>query len=262
MTQCLHCGRILESGSACPNCGSELQTSPPRHESAMGPISDYFLTLKNVLSTPSDFFRKMSLQGGWGTPLAFALVTHWLGSALEYLIRIVLGHNSSPIDWRGQFQFLLDRSDIDSISQSALYSSARDRLLQWIWGVGPVILDPFLTLAGIFYTSFFIFMGARILVPREAGPSYRQVSFESVLRIVCFALAPAIFAAIPWVGGAITAIWAPLLVILAVREVYRIGTGRAVLIALFPNLLFLAILGVGISLVAIVFFKLFSAVFF
>ena len=136
----------------------------------------------------------------------------------------------------------------------------RDQLLRWFWGVGSVIADPFLTLASILLTSIFVFAGARILVPTDQ--TYRsEITYESAVRVVAYGMTPAILAAVPFVGPAVAYLGVLIVTVIAARELYRISTGRAIFVALFPKFLFLGIILTGLFFFAAIIIKLIFSVF-
>src|SRR5579872_4309243 len=63
--------------------------SPPRME--IHPVERYFRNVWAILTGPGKFFRKMPLTGGLAAPLAFALITHWIGTSIGFLWRISIG---------------------------------------------------------------------------------------------------------------------------------------------------------------------------
>jgi len=202
----------------------------------------------------------MPLSGGVSGPLAFALVTHWLGAALEFLWHSVVGGAA--------LQYLQDISklagniaDVDNPGTSARIFQLRDQVLHWFWGTGSVIVDPFLTLGSILFTTLFVYVGARILVSPDRAGAPREITYESALRIICFGLSPSILAGIPLVGGLISSLAVGLVTIVVAREAYRISTGRAVLVALFPKLLLLATFAGGLFFFFLVILKLFATAF-
>lgn len=252
--RCSRCGVPFESldlRSVCQHCGASRDEMRhphgPRAEESY--IRKYFSTLWEVLFHPIQFFKNIEVNKptGFSIPLAFALITHWAGTALAFLFRGLFADNeSTQILWFKRF-FSMTRDP-------EFFYSFQDRLAHWMWGVGPVLLDPFITLFWVLTTSFLIFVGARILVSSPSGTLTTKetysvpITFESSLQIVCFSMSTAIFTALPWVGGLIDSIWFSLLLIIGVREVYRQSTGKSVVIALFPNLFFLGILLFGILL--------------
>jgi hypothetical protein len=212
------------------------------------PIYEYFRSLYEIIFKPVRFFKRMPLTGGVSGPLAFALITHWMGSALEYLWRSIIGQRFANL-FNDMFQVASDVADVDHPGRGAAIVEIREQLTHWFWGTGSVIADPFITLAAILFTSLFVFIGARILITPGKNETPREITFESALRIVCFGLSPAILAAFPFAGGVISKLWVAVVTIIGAKTVYKIGTGRAIVVALFPKLLF-----VGIFLTGIIFF--------
>jgi hypothetical protein len=221
-------------------------------------IRAYFRNLQTILLTPSKFFRDMPLTGGLSGPLAFALVTHWIGSSLGYLWSQLAGniiqhmagrfmHFSSTFSGSGS------GNEIDAPARFSQWMETKQRLghllAHWMWGAGSVILDPFTTLVAIFFTGTFVYVGARLLVNSSRQS---EVTYESAIRLVAFGMSPAILAAFPFVGSFFAALYVLVVTIIGAREVYRVSNSRALLVALFPKLLFLGIIAVG-------FFVFFSA---
>ena len=200
----------------------------------------------------------MPLSGGLGAPLAYALITHWMGAVLEYLWRAALGGAVTGY-FKDLFQIAGDVADVDRLGRGTMLLEARDRIVHWFWGAGSIIADPFLTLAAILFTSFFVYIGARILVSPHNSNHPDEITFESAVRIICYGMTPAILAGVPVIGGPISSLWVVVVTIIAARESYRIENGRAMVVALFPKLLFLGIIFAGVFLFALFFLKLIAS---
>jgi hypothetical protein len=259
MTTCPSCGHASPDPTShpCPVCDGALATTAAA--SPADPVRRYLRTLWALHAHPARFFRAMPTEGGLSGPLAFALTTHWIGESVGFLWRTALSDRVMS-RMSAIFQVAGDVMDVDSPGRGATMAAFRDRIVHWAWGAGRVIIDPFWTLAGLLFVSFFVYVGARLLVtPGEDGDP-RAIRYETALRIVCYGTAPAILAAIPLAGEVIPLIAVPLLTIVGAREVYRIPPGRAVVVALFPSLLKLATImaGLGLILVALLRF-VFSA---
>ena len=229
----------------CVSCGQSLAPSPSQH-SSLKLIRDYFHDVWEIIVHPTHFFRRMPSTGGLTRPLAFALVTHWLGAILKLFWQFLMGgafmrilQNSLHTQKDIQFQYL---------EKAMQLGEKHSQTLNWIFGVGPVLIDPFLTLGTTLFTAFFVFVGARILVSpgREGHP--HEISFESALKITCYGLSPAILSVVPVAGSFLAYFWTIVVTVIGTREIYRIQTGRAIVIALFPNLLFLGIILLGLML--------------
>jgi len=266
MSNCPNCGVSLSDGSsepipsACPNCGRSTRGEVSPLERGLDPIRRYFHDLWQVITRPTLFFRRMPVSGGVSGPLAFALITHWLGSAMEYLWKLGIGGVAS--EYLGSlFRMATDVAEVDSPGRTARLMEVRDQVLHWIWGAGSVIADPFLTMVSILFTTMFVFVGARILVtPGKQGAS-QEVTFESALRIVCFGMSPSILAVIPLVGPVIASIFVAIVTIVGTREVYRISTSRAVVVALFPKLLLVGTIMIGLFFAIIALVKIVATAF-
>lgn len=266
---CPHCGfEFVGTGpvsnqprAECPSCGRELKRAPEHFRaSGVAPIQRYFSDLWQILTRPSQFFRRMPTRGGVGVPLAFALIAHWLGEFGAFLWHSWIGERTAPY-FQELFKFAGDVTDIDSPGRSSRVMELKDHFIHWFWGSGSVLIDPFATLFSILFTSFFVYLGAKLLVTPGKNGAPSEITFESALRIICFGMSPAILAALPVFGSFISVFCVAIVTIIGAREVYRVGNMRATAIALFPKLLFFGIILAGLALLFLVFLKLVSLVF-
>lgn len=213
-------------------------------------VKNYWSTLSQLLFSPSRFFGSWSTGSVPEVPaaLTFALITHWLGSALAYLWQIFFGTLWG--DALSQlFEIAGDVAEVDHPGRGSELFAVRDRVLSWFWSAGPVVIDPFLTLLQLCVTALFVYAGARLLVSPGRNGAPREITYSTALRIVCFGTAPAILAAIPLAGPALSFLGIAWVTIVGARSVYRVSTARGTVIALFPKLL---ILGFILTLVAFV----------
>lgn len=258
MKECPECSTLipeekdLESDSPvqfCPHCKTLLPQSHTQNGEEVGswtphPIQKYFQTLREVLFHPVLFFQKIPTRGNFVEPLIFALVTHWIGSALRYWVELGFSTQTRISSWGKLFQFSRDM-DIDQMSRGQQLSDLQNKLSDWLLGVGHVLLDPFFSLFSLIMGAIFIYAGARILVSPGKDGQLEDISFESALRIICFSSAPLLFGFIPFLGPFFSNLFSSLLCIIGAREVYRISLGRALIVALFSKLIFIGILLFG-----------------
>jgi DNA-directed RNA polymerase subunit RPC12/RpoP len=262
---CPHCGFLFASTHPeehgeirCPNCGLSASTKSPQGGSADQIIRRYFETLWLVITKPHQFFRQMPLQGGFSGPLAFALVTHWLGSAFSFLWANIIGR------WLSVYLNTFSRiaGDIVNMNPDApnlpweQLANLKNGFVQWFWGVGSIIVDPFYTLVSIFFTSTFVFFGAKLFASRS-----REVTFESALRLICYGMSPMILSGIPLFGWGLASFLSLIITVFGAKEIYRVGTGRGILIALFPMLLFFGFILAGFVFFAALISTLLSSLF-
>jgi hypothetical protein len=149
----------------------ESGINPPlKAESSFEFVSTYFRKLRDILLEPTLFFKNLSPTGGISGPLAFALVTHWLGTSVNYFLSAFLGDPDNHLysrmvqfssQYSGQFS-----GDIDSPGRANQHfmnmMGAGEKVLNWIWGASSILLDPFYTLFFLMLSAFFVFVGARI----------------------------------------------------------------------------------------------------
>jgi hypothetical protein len=237
-------------------------------------IHNYFLQLWTILAHPSRFFRELSQQevlvprtsetpeseslqkNPIAGPIAFALVTHWLGAACNYLWHLAIGGSITDF-----FQKLMlragDSIQFDNPGQHAQLFQLQDQVTGWFMSAGSIIADPFLTLFSIFFTSSLVYVGARIFVPRQTS-----VNYASAVKIIAFGMTPSILAAIPALGGFIAPFYTIIVTIIGAREMYHISNARAFVVALFPKVLFIGLLTFGFLFFAITLFQFFTSFFY
>jgi hypothetical protein len=262
MNDCPHCGLNFpeaeigtEQPTICPSCGKPRFSQPAKLESGLVLIKNYFLALSCILTQPTKFFSELAPSNKIAGPLAFALVTHWLGSAFAYLWHLLIGGSL-----HGYLQDMIMRAgnsiQIDTPGHAEQLMHLREQLMSWFLSTGSIVADPFFTMISILYTSFFVYIGARILVPPKV-----TVNYASAVRIVCYGMTPAILAAVPALGGFIASFYTVIVTIIGAREVYRIGTTRATVVALFPKLLFIGMLLFGFLFFAVSIFQMVNSFF-
>lgn len=187
----------------------------------------------------------MPISGGLTRPLTFALATHWIGAFGAYIRSLLLGTDSLVQNW---WRTQMENVEVDTMDE---YSWMADNLNQWskdfFWSAGSVVLDPFKTLLVLLATSFFVFLGARILVTPGRDGAPLEIRYESAARILAYASAASVFLALPFGGEFVAWIGTLILSMIGAREAYKVDTGRALVIALFPKILVFGAIGLAIG---------------
>ncbi len=176
-----------------------------------------WLTWRDAVFRPIEFFRHLPPRGGLGPALGFALLI----TSFAFLINIY---------WGAIEQLVVGGQP------TGVAASLTGLLLVVLWlGIFvPVYLGVLFAVVAIIHVSFLI-VGAG-----------RQ-GFEATFRAVAYASGPAAFAIFPFFGAALSTIWGMVLVYIGVREVQRTTNGRAVLAFLLPFfafMIFFLILGI------------------
>ena len=246
MNECPQCGLKFTSGPECPNCSHRVELTSSFGARPTDLIQNYLHDVKTILLSPARFFHDLPLNGGLSRPLTFALVTHWIGSAFRYLWGQFTANGLEKVANK-YMHFSMSGADIDSPARFNQWMQAQQKishlLWSWMWGAGSIILDPFTTIVMIFLSSLFVFVGARLFVnsSRQA-----DVTYESVVRLVAYGMTPGIVAVFPFLGSLLAPLYVIVVTIIGAREMFRISNGRAALVALFPKLLFIGIIAMGI----------------
>jgi hypothetical protein len=237
-------------------------------------IRAYFRTLGRVLFQPREFFHALR-ESGYQVPsdrrlawaLAFALVTDWAASFINFILRNTLIRTFgerflSPLESGDQ----LFRGFLESQGRgkSGVYSEVRDQVIEWFWGASSLAILPLVTLWKILFTSFLIFVASRILIsPKphlaqgEVGPP-PQIRFETAVLLVSYSMAGSVFGIFPWVGSGIATLLTLFLSYLGARSLYGTDRLRAVLLVLFPTLLMVGVMIAAGALIILGLMRLFA----
>jgi hypothetical protein len=239
-----------------------------------GWMKKYVEITRQLFLHPSQFFRNLKGDEGMSGPILYALVTHWLGTAVQFIWITWLGGRVAPtlVHWfhnlKEASQSISGRNiddieQLDSLGRNAAQNLVplQEKLGAWVFGAGPVLLDPIKELFSILFLSAVIWVGARLLVSPGRSDSPSEVRFESSLQIVCYASAASVLSVIPLVGPGLSAFFAFVLATIGAREVWKTSTGRAIVIALFPNLLLYMAIASFVGLFLLAAFKLFFSMF-
>jgi hypothetical protein len=231
---CPHCQRPLPDPPErfCPHCGGDVQGAaqaagaerpvsspgtPWESRDRLGLVNAYVETTKQVLLSPTAFFRAMPVAGGIGAPLAFGVLTAYIGAVVSALYQMVL--NSVMGSWASQF------------TQGG---EAFERLIPILTqGAGllmTLILGPLFALAGIFVgaaiTHLFLMMFS------GAGRG-----FEATLRTVSYCQATQLLQILPLCGGIVASVWGIVVLIIGLSEAHGVSRGTAAAAVLVPLLL-------------------------
>lgn len=220
----------------------------PRPESAGQIVTDYFATIRRILTQPRAFFTSMPLASPIGGPLAFALITHWIAAGLDFFVTRGLGLGMGSLSDAIMRLDLGD--DIDTPARSEILARMKTQLADWLSSSAMVITAPFWTLLWLLSAAVWIWVASRLLSKQPAGTP--RATYGSAVRLLCFATTPVLFSFVPGVGGLIVTVYTIVLTVIGAREIYQVSTERAVVIALFPRILAILAIFAVLSLLLVV----------
>ncbi|MEW6115134.1 MAG: YIP1 family protein [Thermodesulfobacteriota bacterium] len=232
---CPHCGRELhpvENQKFCSFCGKPLDapdtqttdsgTDLPRvdistepepsgeapsirdeycpweDQEELGFASGIYLTVRESLFNPKEFFARLPLKGGFMMPLLYALIVETLGTMIGYLWGFAMG---TP---------LFGHENLGG-----------NRAI--IFGV----LIPMLVFLGIVIWAVTLHVGLFLV-------GGAKEDFEATFRVACYASAPELINVVPVVGSFIGLFWRLYLTVVGLSQVHGTSTGKSILALILP----------------------------
>src|SRR5258706_12177869 len=176
-------------------------------------------TTKEVLTGPTDFFRRMPVAGGVGSPLLYAVIIGYLGilvSAVYSAVFMLVGGAA-----RGAIGAFGDRP-------------AGARMVEAFsgWGgiIGQVLFGPFGIVIGLFLSTAITHLMLMLLDGASQG-------FEATFRVRSYAMAASVLSIVPFCGGAIGAGLGLVVFVIVLAEAPRIPVLEGARPALLPRVL-------------------------
>jgi hypothetical protein len=181
----------------------------------IGFLPALFETTKEVLATPTEFFRRMAVTGGIGGPLLYALILGYFGVVVSAVYDTVF----STV--MGDFASWGRRGELE-------------RFLPLLEGGGSLL---FRLLLGPFMILFFLFLASGIyhLVLLVLGGAQR--GFEATFRVVSFSQATSVLMIVPMCGAIVALVYYVVVAIIGLSEAHGTSRGTAAAAVLLPILL-------------------------
>ncbi len=234
---CPHCGNEITEGQAfCQKCGSRLVAeggtgtpdggrckTPWEDRAENGYFNGLFRTAKDVLLTPSDFFKKMAVTGGLTDPLLFAMIIGMAGLICISVWDLVL-HDSMQRFMTPEMRNAAGRGMTNGIASP----------------LGMVMM-PFLLIIWLFIVSGMLHLFLMVVRGAKAG-------FEATFRVISYSVSPFLFMVIPYCGMLITMLWMMTLTVIGLRDAHGTTGGKATVAVLFPFLFCCGMLALGFIL--------------
>ena len=186
---------------------------------------DYIETWKEVMQSPSDFYREMPKTGGYADPITFAAISFIIYALLTALLTVLFGH---AMYMGGMYGGMYD----------GMYGGARG------FGFFAILMTVIFTpIAGII--SLFIEAAILYIIYKILGGTG---SYEGTVRFICYATAVLVLSWIPFLGW-VVGIYGIYLYIVGGMYVHDVSMTRSVIAVLLPALLvflFMAIIIAGL----------------
>jgi hypothetical protein len=234
---CQHCGNAITEGQLfCQQCGSRLaaeggpgipdggrRKTPWEDREGNGYLSGLFMTVKDVLLNPSDFFKKMAVTGGLTGPLLFAMIIGMVGLLFISLWDLVL-HDS-----------------MQSFMTPEMMGAAGRGMPNAIASPFSMVMMPFMLVLWLFIVSGMLHFFLMVVRGANAG-------FEATFRVISYSVSPFLFMVIPYCGTMIAMLWMLTLTIIGLRDAHRISGGKATAAVLLPFLMCCGMMALAVVL--------------
>ncbi len=195
-----------------------VATEPPPWERwrQFGFFTALWLTWRESVFRPVEFFRRLPPRAGYGSPLGFAVIVTVFGLFFSFYWSTVEGAVSGTLE-------------------QGLAVELIGGLVTLLFGLAlvmPLYVGLLFASVAIIHVGFVIVGGGRR-------------GYEATFRAVAYASSPVAFSVFPFFGPLLSLIWGMVLIYVGVREVQRTTNGRATLGFLIP---FLAVLALAVLL--------------
>ena len=209
----------LPAAAASPP-GQGQPATPWDERDRLGFAAAFVETTRQVLTGPTEFFRRMPVTGGLGGPLFYAVTAGWIGLVAAALYQSVWVSIVGP----SMIPFGIEREEFARVL--AFMESWAGLVAQVVFGGISVTIGVFVT-SGILHLMLMLLGGG-------------QKTFEATFRAVCFAQAPMLLFVIPVFlipgCGLLVGLWSLVLYVIGLAGVHEIGHGRAAAAVLLPLL--------------------------
>ena len=188
---------------------------PWERRSELGFLTALVDTTLQVLSTPRDFFRRVSPTGGLGAPLLYAVIVGYVGlvatAVYDAIFEALVGHETAELGLGPE----IDRA-------LAMVQGGPGLLVQ-------VLIGPFVLVVGLLVVSGLNHLCLMMLGGARHG-------FEATFRAGAYARAASIVSLVPLCGPFVAIVWTAVSSIIGIQVVHDTTLGKAIGSVVLPVL--------------------------
>ncbi len=202
---------------------ASTNSTPWEDMASLGFFTAFFRTMKQVLFSPTAFFRSMPVNKGMGSPLLYGVIISFFGTTIGLLEQFALSG------------FMGSSSQVEGMRGVNFFQTAF--LLIYAFFL------PIIIAVGLFIGSAIFHICLLIVGAGKRG-------FETTFRVLSYASSSQAFALVPFLGGFIIVIYNLVLWTIGFRESHHTTTGRAFIAVLLPVIIMSFL--IGLLIVAII----------
>ena len=200
---CPYCGGLAPAPVGAEGEALFAGSCPWEERSRLGVFSAFGETVQGVVFAPSRFFREMPPAGAKWAALLYAAIV----GTLSWVVVVL---------WKSAFGI-----------PAVLEHGEQFPAMTGIFLYATLIFVP------LFVVLSTIFQSAVLHVSLTFLNGARE-NYEATLKAVSYAASASLFMVFPFVGWPLSVVWRVVLLVIGLREVHRISTGRALLALLLP----------------------------
>lgn len=190
-----------------------LQLPPWERRERFGFLNGLYLTIKDVLLAPGQFFHQMPSQVGLAQPLIFAIVLGLLATFFHWMYSLM-----------GSSLQVFVSDDLSEVMKAPIYSFFN------------FMFSPITVTIGLFFQAGLTHLMLIILGGNRLG-------FEATFRVAAYSEATAVLLMIPGCGAFIALIWSLVVMVVGLYSIHEIEPWKAVVAMLLPTIICLATIG-------------------
>ncbi|OGP54644.1 MAG: hypothetical protein A2Y65_03600 [Deltaproteobacteria bacterium RBG_13_52_11] len=204
-------------------------STPWEDMAILGFFTAFFRTMKEVLFSPTAFFRRMPVDKGISNPLFYGVIISFLATIIALL-----------------FQFAVTGFIGSFTGEEGMKGMEGVNLFQVTFILLYAFFFPILAAVGLFIVSGILHLCLLIVGGGKRG-------FETTFRVVAYTCSTQVFSLVPFIGPFIYFFYTLVVYVIGFRESHRTTTGRAFIAVLLPMIIVLFFIGLIVFAIVIPF---------
>ncbi len=198
-----------------------LQLPPWERRDRYGFLNALYLTIKDVLLAPNQFFHRMPSQVGVVQPLLFAVLLGLVATFFHWMYAVA-----------GSSLQIFVSDDLAEVMGAPIYTFFN------------FLFSPVTVAVGLFFQAAITHLMLMVLGGNKLG-------FEATFRVLAYSEATAVLLMIPGCGAVIGLVWSLVVTVIGLYSIHETEAWKAVLAVVLPSIIcFSTVAGSVVMLIA------------